>query len=366
VRIFQKRLIWETAVNGTSVIVVTVGIFTVVKMLGLLRRAVQGHLPPDGIDLILILKLMTFLDAIITPALFISILLVLIRWNKDNEITIYATAGIGPTNYLFPSLIVALLASFLVGTLSLWLSPVAERIYAHELNKFRQSVKTTPFKEGHFRIIDSGQNVVYFSNRAVDESDFVRLFYVSSDNDVREVTVAKHGSFVFDSRLGSNRLQVSDGTRYRIPLKSSNFEVTQFESYEEIIPVSPVNTENIPLRAKSTRELFDSGSPREMAELHWRISKSVTMFVVVFLAFVLGSSKFSSRTSVNLVGALFIYFVYSGLLGFLADLNRKGVDASGYLLWATHGVVLCFVAWTVVRTRVNRRRMSFNLFSPRS
>ena len=365
-RIFEKRLIWETAVNGAAVIFVTVGIFTVVKMLGLLRRAVQGHLPTDGIDLILILKLMTFLDAIITPAIFVSILLVLIRWNKDNEITIYATAGIGPTNYLYPSLIVAVLATSIVGALALWLSPVAERIYAHELNKFRQSVEITPFKEGHFRVIDDGQNVVYFSNRSAEQYDPVRLFYVSSDDDVREVTVAKHGSFAFDSQIDANRLKVKEGTRYRFSLNSSDFQVTEFASYEEIIPLSQPNTENMPVRAKSTAELIESGSARDIAELQWRISKAVTMFVVVFLAFGLGSSKFSSRTSINLIGALFVYFIYSGALGFVTDLSRKSVDGSGYLLWATHIFALGAVAWMMVRTEISRQLTSFNLFSPRS
>ena len=53
-RIFRRKMIAETANLCGVVMIMTIGIFSVVKFLGLLRRVLQGHLPTEGFELILL------------------------------------------------------------------------------------------------------------------------------------------------------------------------------------------------------------------------------------------------------------------------------------------------------------------------
>ena len=365
-RIFRRKMIVETANLCGVVMIMTIGIFSVVKFLGLLRRVLQGHLPTEGFELILLLKLATFLDVIFTPAIYIAILLVLSRWSRENEITIFATSGIGPAGYLLPATLVALVGAVIVGFFSFVLSPYAERAYTNKLEGYQQRIKSIPFEAGEFREIRPGKNVIYFSKHDDDTHDPVRLFYIVSNSNGTEITVAKNGSYNFSPDKKVETLEILNGIRYWLPASLFDYEVTEFESFNESIPVVENELTTISVKAKRTLELIGSSNLSDTAELEWRVSKVVAVFLVVLLAFVLGSCKLSPKTSVNLVSAVFIYFIYSSFLGFIADANRSDSFGTGLFLWLPHLVIIGLIIWVVFRTHLNRPVLPAIFFSSRS
>ncbi len=336
------------------VLFVTVGIFAVFKFLGLLRRAAQGHLPIDGLDVILGLKLMTFLDAILAPAVFIAILMVLLRWNRDNEITIFAASGIGPLGYFIPAIVIALAMLIIGGALSLWVSPLADRIYTFELEKYRQSLKATPFREGQFRVANNGKDVFYLSNTPQDEVDPLRIFLLASSSEQHEIMVAKNASFEIDPATQAASIELRDGIRYKLQADSGNYEETQFQSLIDVVPFQTNIIALMPEKAKSTIELMQSNSKIDFLELQWRLSRAVTIFVLVLLAFALGSRKFSARSGVNIIGALAIYFGYAIMLGFLNNLSKTNLNDSWVLIWIIHLSLLGIVVWVNLRTHYHK------------
>ena len=332
----------------------TVGIFSVVKFLGLLRRAVQGHLPVDGLGMILTFKLATFLDVILTPAVYIAIMLMLMRWSRDNEITIYATGGVGPLTYLLPAGFVAAGAAFIVAILSLYIAPAAELGYQHELDKYRLTTKSAPFKKGEFRKLNRRGDVLYYSHIPEDENDPVRLFYFRTTGNEQSIIVAQQGSYEFSLTDAIEELKIQDGFQYWIDLDGLSFQETEFETFTERIPSMALSESPISPKAKPTARLLRSNDLSDKAELNWRLSKVLAMALVVVLAFAWGTAAARSRLSVNLVGAVVVYFVYSSLVGFTTDLLRAGQISTGWVSTLPHLGLIAVIVMIYVRSYYNR------------
>ncbi len=358
-RIFRKNLFNETSINYGVVLFMTIGIFAVVKFLGLLKRAVQGSLPIDGLGLILTLKVATFLDVILTPALYISILLVMIRWNRDNEITAYATGGVGPMGYSAPALIVAAVSTIFVALCSFVIAPSAEMAYQQKVASYRHSLKSIPFEEGRFRDFRGGRSVVYFGEKNGDETtdadaNPIRLFYVVSDPHSKEIIVAQDGKYILSLNDRMETLDVVNGHRYRISQTLRSYELTEFSSFTESMPILDYELSTVITKAKPTLQLIGSNEPADVAELEWRISKVIVMPMVVLLAFAFGSSRLTSRMGANLVGAVLVYFVYGSFVGFIVDIERTKYFGIDVFLWLPHLIIALLIFWVVLRAHQNR------------
>ncbi len=344
----------ETAVSCGIVMLMTVGIFSVVKLLALLRRAVQGHLPFEGLGMILTFKLTTFLDVILTPTIFIAVFLVLMRWNRDNEITIFATGGIGPFDYLRPAATVATVAAFVVALLAFFVTPAAELGYQHELEKYQLSTKKAPFEKGEFRSLNEGRDTLYYSPYLDQVKDPLRLFYLRDRESEESIIVAEKGIYEFNFSDGVENIEVNTGTQYWLDFDSLVFQETKFDSFVDQIPNFSFSESNLDVRAKATAEIIGSDDPQDKAELNWRISKVLAMGLVVMLAFAWGTAASRSKTAVNFIGAILVYFVYSSLLGFVADLNREGEINSNWLVALPHLAMLALIFVILLRSRYNR------------
>ena len=332
----------------------TVGIFSVVKLLALLRRAVQGHLPVDGLGMILTFKLATFLDVILTPAVFIAIMLVMMRWSRDNEITIFATSGVGPLDYLLPAAVVAVGATFVVAILSLYVAPYAELGYEHEIEKYRLTTKSAPFKKGDFRKIDSGRSVLYYSHYADEVEDPLRLFYLRAGEAKQSIIVAQRGSYNFDLNERVEQIEIRDGALYQFDPDTLDYQDIGFDVFVERSPTVGFEDNPIHTKAKPTARLIKSEAPQDKAELSWRLSKVLAMTLVVLLAFAWGSSAARSKMGINLIGGIVVYFVYSSVLGFTAELVRNKEITSGWLSAIPHFAMIILIVGIFVRSYYNR------------
>lgn len=313
----------------------------------------MGNLPVDGLELILTFKLATFLDLILTPAVFIAILLMFMRWNRDNESVVYATSGIGPLRYLLPAVLVAAVSSFIVAILSFVVSPYAELGYYHELEKFRLGVQSAPFAKGEFRQSGAGRDVLYYSHIDDNIEDPVRFFFLRDDDQGVTITTAESGSyrFVFEDKI--EKLVLGNGNQYRIVSGTQDFLRTQFESYTERISVGIFEQGFESPKTKSTLGLLKSNVTQDFAELNWRISKTIAMGLAVMLAFVWGVSNVRSSTSVNLVAAVVVYFVYSSLLGFTTELMRNNGSFSLWIGLTPHFAIMMLIVFIFAKNHYN-------------
>ena len=331
--------------------VLTLGIFVIVKFLALLRRAVKGQLPVDGLGSLLMYKMITYLDIVFTPVLFMAILLVLFRWHRDKEITIYATAGIGPARYMSVASQIAIAAATIVVVLSCIVSPFAERKFEQELDSYQVKTASAPFVPGTFLSVGTKPSVVFLSME--DDSEMpgvMRLFYLKVRPNQQEIIVAQNGGYEFDIEQASGLIEISNGSRIKLFSDTETYETASFDSYEELIPVDNFNISTLDPQVKSLLSLIRSDDRLDYAELHWRLSKVVTIAVVVMLGFVIGTLKLSSRVGWHLLNAIVIYFLYNSVLGFLSDYIRQHHTVS--VLWLPHLAMILLITWMYMRHHI--------------
>ena len=82
--ILRRAFAREVLSTSVAVTLIMLTIFIVVRALGFLRQAAEGMIPVGSIFLLLLLKLMTYMDAILPLMVFVAILMVLDRWSRDN------------------------------------------------------------------------------------------------------------------------------------------------------------------------------------------------------------------------------------------------------------------------------------------
>ena len=116
--IVNRALVKEVLQTSIAVTVIILSIFLVVRALGFLQQAVRGDIPVEAILTLVVLKLVGYLDVIIPLTLYISLLMVLGRWNRNNEMIVLSACGISPVNFLKPVLTLVLITGSVVALFS--------------------------------------------------------------------------------------------------------------------------------------------------------------------------------------------------------------------------------------------------------
>ena len=96
-------------------------------MADLLGNIADGKLPASLLLSQLGLQLLNYLALILPLALMLGLLLAFARLYRDSEMPVLTSIGIGPRRMLKPLLMLVVPVVVLVGILSLWLGPWADR-----------------------------------------------------------------------------------------------------------------------------------------------------------------------------------------------------------------------------------------------
>ena len=354
-RIYERTLIAETVVTSAVVSLVAIGIYVVGKIVALLRRAVQGNVPADELLVILGLKLVSFIDVILTPVLYVAILLVFLRWTRDQEITIYFASGVGPFQYAISLCVIVSMALALIAPLTLFLAPAAERNYDRLLHEFKQTAKYIPFESGEFISSKDGNRVIFFLAESGSDAPYRLFHYERGETDTEYVTVVGNGSINYDADIRGPLLTLEKGMQYQIQDGVPTYETMSFDRFQATLNPSPTVTFAIPPAGKTIHALLSSDRPDDIAEFWWRVSKMTMVPIVICGAFVLGSVPLGKGYGINLFVAVGLYFLYSSLVGVAIQQIRNQSDYSLTLLWALHALAFVVTMVVVVRFLENRR-----------
>ena len=99
--------------------------------------------------------------------------------------------------------------------------------------------------------------------------------------------------------------------------------------------------------AKSTAELWRSRELADRAELHWRLSFPLSLFVLGVLAIPLSRTAPREGRYARLGTALFIYLIYTGWLSIGRVWVERGIVSELVGLWWIHGIVGFIALWGI-------------------
>jgi lipopolysaccharide export system permease protein len=166
--------------------------------------------------------------------------------------------------------------------------------------------------------------------------------------------VAKSGREVTDAASSDRFLALADGVRYDGTPGRGDYRVITFERYAIRIELPPPVLRHTSFHAMPSTQLLADPSAAARAELHWRLSKPVSLLLLTVFALVFAYTQPRRGRYLSLFVAIFAYFLYSNLLGVGdAMLKRERVPlALG--LWWIHALFLALGAYLFWRRATNR------------
>ena len=356
--ILPRAFIREVLLTSSAVTLVILTIFLVVRALGFLRQAAEGMIPIDSIFLLLLLKVMTYMDVILPLMLFLAVLMVLERWNRDNETLIMLTAGFGPGYLLKPASFLLLIGVLLVGGFSFYFSPLSVRVGGAIEHDFRNNNEVSGIVAGVFTETRNVQGVYFVQRVDRETSLYEHVFAYGSDAGQDGVIIAARARQEF-AENGDRFLVLEDGVRYEGTPGEETYRVVEFDSYILRLQLGLIPEPPIPLRGWVNRELwakYGSYGGLARSEFHWRISKVVVLPVLILFALSLGQMGSRGKRLPALFSALAIYFCYTNFTGLAVAAMRKSELALSPVLglWTIHGV-FALVAIYLFWCRANNR-----------
>jgi len=361
----REVLVTLSAVSAVLLVIIMSG-----RFIKYLAQAAQGVLDPSVLFLIMGYRMPGFLQLILPLGLFLGILLAYGRLYLDSEMTVLSATGMSNRRLLGYSMAPAAIVAVIVAWLSLGLAPQGVAEVAKIFNQQDAMTEFDTLVPGRFQAMKDGSRVTYTEGLSDDRGQLAGVF-ISEKRMQRQVEgekpkqsgitvlVAEKGRQVIQAD-GSRYLILENGYRYDGNPGQADYRATQYETHGVLLPKPSVSAEIGEREAVPTRELIGSDEPRYQAELQWRLSIPLLVFVVTLLAVPLARVNPRQGRFLKLLPAILLYMAYLALLIGARGQLDKGKIPMELGLWWVHALFLLIGAalflWQPMKLKLASRR----------
>jgi lipopolysaccharide export system permease protein len=367
--IFFRYVLREVASSFALVTSVLLVILMTNQLAFVLARAAARQIPASAVPELLWLAVQQNIVILLPVGLVLAIVLALGRLYHDSELAAAQACGLGTGALVGPVLLLTLLVAAFGAQLSFELAP---RAAARTFELRQEALRTAEFRQlasGQFRGLGDDA-VLYF--RASDADGTLRDVFFQRRTDTRglvQVVVADRARYALLPDGTAYIVTLYDGERYEGIPGQATFRMVRFR--EQSIPVRLPEGHSLPERTdlKPTATLLASASPKDRAELQWRIATPVMVLILGLLGVPLARLRPRQGRYARVIYVVILYFIYANLLtAGQVWITRR--DTPAWLgLWWVHGLVIVLAAvflWMPdAITRVRYRRRQAKLMSPR-
>jgi lipopolysaccharide export system permease protein len=346
--IINRAFYREAAMTTLAIGLVLLVVMVLMSMTLLLGRAVRGDQSETVVFILLGFQTLAKLDVLLPLAFYLGILLTLSRWYRDSEMTVLAACGVGLMHFMRPVMVLGLVFGALVLAGAFYFTPLATRQI--ERVKLESTHRSEPgaISPGVFTEAQGTGRIVYAEK--IEESGNLQGIFVSSLEEGRQgVLVAKSGHPYTDPKTGDKFIALRDGTIYEGEPGEAGYRILEYSAYNLRIEPKQLGEAPVPTAGLPTLLLLTQRADRNVsAEIHWRLGKTIALFVLALYAVVLAYTDVRRGRMSNLFVAVVVYFVYSNLLGIGETMlqNERVPRAVG--LWWVHGgmtLVALYFLW---------------------
>jgi lipopolysaccharide export system permease protein len=355
--IFRNALLRELVAAAVATFFVLIGIVVTMVFVRLLGQAAAGAVTSTGVVILLGFSMINYFPALLSLTLFISVLMTLTRSYRDSEMVVWFSCGMSLTQWIRPVLLFAAPLVLIIALLSLVLSPWAVSNSEEVRRRMDRRDDVTAVAPGVFRESSHAQRVYFMEEVAGAENLVANVFVSSTQHGRQGVMVAARG-LQETVENGDRFLVLLHGRRYEGEPGSTEYKVYEFERYAMRIETVESRAPQTPTsKSTSTLALLREPTPRNLAELSWRLGLPAAALILSLLAIPLSFVNPRAGRSMNLVLALLIYMTYSNLLSITqASIAQSRVSLAAGLLGVHALMLLLLVALFY------RRLMVFSLF----
>ena len=356
----REVLVTLSAVSAVLLVIIMSG-----RFIKYLAQAAQGALDPGVLFLIMGYRIPGFLQLILPLGLFLGFLLAYGRLYLDSEMTVLSATGMSQQRLMAYSLAPATLVALMVAWLSLGLAPQGVTAVGRILNQQDALTEFDTLVPGRFQTLKNGNRVTYTESLSADRGELGGVFIsekrLSQDNKEQGigVLVAESGRQVIHED-GSRYLILENGYRYDGNPGRADYRAIKYDTYGVLLPKPEVSGEIGEREAIPTRELLGSDEPRHQAELQWRLSIPLLVFVVTLLAVPLARVNPRQGRFLKLLPAILLYMAYLALLIGARGQLDKGKIPLELGLWWVHALFLLIglglIGWQPLQLKLASRR----------
>jgi lipopolysaccharide export system permease protein len=309
------------------------------KLVRLLSKVTAGELSTDAVMTLISFNMLLLIIKIIPVALLLSILLVLGRMYRDNEMTALFSAGVG-LRQIYRSIFIFVAPLF---ALTMYLSLVS----APSLMQAVEQVKTDDQTNLDIRGITDGRfneysrgDLVFYVEEITDDDKMLNIFIQNRQHGKLGITSSKSGEIKIDPATGDRFIILKDGIRYEGTPGQADYKVTKFKEYGVVVAEQSHGKVHFGIKEKSTNDLMKMETPRAVSELQRRWSLPIAILTFALLAVPI--SRVSPRAGMygNLLTALLIYIIFENFMSLSHSWLIKGVLPLWLGVWWVHVVII--------------------------
>lgn len=344
--IFRRSLLRELTINAMYVFIVLVAILITQFLVRLIGAASSGSLPTEGLLPLVGFRLLSQLPPLIVIAVFIATLLTLSRGWRDSETPIWMSAGQSLIAWIRPVLTFAIPLLLVAATLSLFLSPWAERRTVEYRRILEARDELSILAPGLFQERRRDKQVFFVESTDLLNGKIRNVFVHSDDPNGEWVTRAKEGSVITDER-GDRYVVLEDGKRVRragANAEPTEYEFASFERYGVRMNSTEVRDDPFEERATDTVTLLERGTPSAHGWVFYRVSIPIAGLLLALLAIPLAYVNPRLGRSVNLIIAVLLLMTTLNVLTIVQAQVTKQVIGLPLALVAFHGLLALGVA----------------------
>ncbi|PSJ18612.1 LPS export ABC transporter permease LptF [Nitrosomonas supralitoralis] len=314
-KLIDRYIAREIMLPFTVVILILIGLFASFSSARLLAGAVTETLGISGLLQLVLLRTLIALEVLIPIALYISVIIGLGRLNKDQELNVIRSMGISGSRIVLMVLTVAIPVGIVSGMLSSYVRPWAYGVSYILDAQAEAELNTNRFQAGRFYGSEKSGRVIYMGNKDETDKQMQNIFHYIQKPDSSEILIAKQARQVQPTAKDDRpHIQLSEGIIYRLTSSASIDDMVQFKNMIYFIDNDFVM--NYRRKAATTRTLWESDLPRDIAELQWRISRPLAtiLLALVALTFTQTAPRQDKTERTYLIAAL-IFAAYYNLSG---------------------------------------------------
>lgn len=326
-------------------------------MADLLGNIAEGRIPASLLISQMGLQLLNYLPVILPLALMLGLLLAFARLYRDSEMPVLTGIGVGPGRILKPFLMLVVPVVVLIGALSLWLGPWADRTSERMIEHANRSLVVAGLDAGRFTMLPNG-SVIYIGGISADGTKLQRVFVQRQEGDRLDVVTARTGEMFFEGQR-DRYMRLNEGFRVEGPLDAGrDFNLMRFASNEFALPDrADVRAETDPELLPTLALLSDKRADAN-AQLHYRLTPPLLALAFALIALPLArSSPRQARYGRIMLGFL-AYLVGTNLMYIGTQALSEGKVPGVLGLWWLTLPLLAFALWAYLRDgRMARSRV---------
>ncbi len=360
--IIIRYLVRETLKSQLAILFILFLIFFCQKMVRILGAAVEGDIPTNLVLSLLGLGVPEMAQLILPLSLFLGLLMTLGQLYTESEITVMHACGLSKAVLIKAAMILALFTGVVAMVNSMWLGPWSSRHQDEVLAEAKANPGMAALAQGQFKQATDGNSVLFIES--VDGSSFKDVFLAQirpKGNARPSVIVADSGhlSLRYD---GSQVVTLNTGTRFEGTAMLRDFRITDFQDYQAIVGHQTVALNPDDASQMDMKTLWQSDKPNARAELHWRITLVLTVFIMALMVVPLSVVNPRQGRVLSMLPAMLLYLVFFLLQTSLKSNAAKGKIDPMIWMWLVNlvyiGIALVLNVWDTVPVRQLRARFS--------